>query len=266
MATEHSLGDEHIEGRRISAGIRQLYLATERLGEKTIAVSPTVARRLVAWGVPATRIEVIPNGIDLAAYHFDPVRRARTRTRLGIAPDRFVVGSVGRLVPEKRIDLTLHAVHDQPGTTVLIVGEGPQRPALTALAQTLNVDAVFTGEVTDVPDLLSTMDMLVAPSREETFGLSVIEAVAAGLPVLYVACPALDDLAAAVAQGAHRLPEDPHAIRQAVAAGIQDGPRRLAPPPALWQYDISRVAARTHAVYRRVMAGIRETDPTIEEK
>ncbi len=258
VATEHSLGDQHIEGRRISPGIRRLYLATERLGKTTIAVSATVASRLVAWGVPGSRIDVIPNGIEGHRYRFDPVRRARLRAQLGIASERFVVGSVGRLVPGKRIDLMLHAVRGHPGVSALVVGEGPQRRALTALAGKLNVDAIFTGEAMDVPGLLSTMDVLVAPSPEETFGLNVIEALAAGLPVLYVACPALDDLPSGSAPGAHRLPAGPDAIQRALATAIQDGPHRLPPPPALDRYDIARGAGQMNDVYRR-MTGVGTT-------
>lgn len=52
VATEHSLGDSQMEGRRLSAGVRELYLASERLGRSTVAVSPTVADRLRRWGCP----------------------------------------------------------------------------------------------------------------------------------------------------------------------------------------------------------------------
>jgi len=76
VATEHSLGDEYLEGRRLSPGIRRLYLATERLGQATIAVSAAVVRRLVAWGIPGTRIALIPNGIEADRYRFDQIGRA----------------------------------------------------------------------------------------------------------------------------------------------------------------------------------------------
>lgn len=252
VATEHSLGDEHIEGRRLSPGIRGLYLATERLGRTTIAVSATVARRLTAWGVPASRIDLIPNGIEAGAYRFDPARRAGLRAELGIAPDRIVVGSVGRLVPGKRTDLMLRAVAGQPDVTAVVVGEGPERPALTSLARELGLDAVFTGESTDVPGLLSVLDLFVSPSAEETFGLAVIEALAAGLPVLYTACPALDDLPAV--PGARRVPASLEAVRGAVAGAIDAGPAHGPAPAALDHFDIARIAGRIDDVYRRVSA------------
>ena len=252
VATEHSLGDEHIEGRQLSSGVRRLYLATERLGQSTIAVSPTVARRLVAWGVPASRIDLIPNGIDATGFRFDPVHRARIRDQLAIAPERFVVGSVGRLVPGKQTGLMLSALEGVPGVTALVVGDGPQRQALAALARQLNVEVIFTGETTNVPAHLWAMDVLIATSAEETFGLSVIEALAAGLPVLYVECPALDDLPAGAVPGARRLPADARVIRQELAGLMLRGPQRLPPPAALDRYDIAEVAARTYEVYRRV--------------
>ena len=251
VATEHSLGDDHIEGRHITPPIRALYLATERLGATTIAVSVAVAERLAAWGVAASRIDLIPNGIEVGAYRFDAARRARVRRQLGIAPDRFVVGSVGRLVPGKRTELVLRALHRQSGVTAVIVGDGPERPMLSALAAELGVDVVFTGESMDVPALLSTMDFMVAPSAEETFGLAVIEGLAAGLPVCYAACPALDDLPTGSAPGAQRLPPEPDAIGHAIATAMRQEPLRR-PPPVLDHFDMARIAERVDAVYQRI--------------
>jgi glycosyltransferase involved in cell wall biosynthesis len=254
VATEHSLGDQHIEGRHISPSIRALYLGTERLGATTIAVSSAVAERLATWGVPTSRIDLVPNGLEIGGYRFDPARCASMRAQLGIAPGRFVVGSVGRLVPGKRTDLVLRAVHRQPAVTAVIVGDGPERAALAALAAELQVHALFTGESADVPAFLSMMDLLVAPSAEETFGLTIIEALAAGLPVLYGACPALDDLPPGSTPGAHQLPRNPDGIRDAVTSAISRGPVRRPPPAALDRYDMARIAAQIDTVYRRVSA------------
>ncbi|MEU1026628.1 glycosyltransferase, partial [Streptomyces sp. NPDC005904] len=72
VATEHSLGDSQMEGRPLSAGVRALYLAGERLGRMTVAVSPAVGERLNRWGVPRPRIRVVPNGIDVDRFRYDP--------------------------------------------------------------------------------------------------------------------------------------------------------------------------------------------------
>jgi len=266
VATEHSLGERTIEGRRLSPGIRAMYLATERLGDATIAVSGTVARRLTAWGVPRSRVEVIPNGIDAREYRFDPMRRAHIRAQLGIGPDQFVVGSVARLVPGKQVDVVLRALSGQPGVRALIVGDGPDHSALTALAGLLGVESTFTGESDDVAGLLSAMDILVVPSLVETFGLAVIEGLAAGLPVLYTDCPALDELPSYAAPGARKLPASPEAYRLAIATATRERSRRLPPPPALDHYDIARLAARIDALYARVARATGRNIPTDSQR
>jgi glycosyltransferase involved in cell wall biosynthesis len=262
VATEHSLGDRFIEGRHTSPAIRGLYLAAERLGDLTIAVSGTVARRLRGWGVRESRIEVIPNGIEVPAHLFDPQRRAAVRELLGIAPDRVVVGTLGRLVPGKRTELVLRAACGQPGLVLLVVGDGPQRPALQRLAAALGIPARFTGESLDVPGLMSAMDVLVSASPEETFGMAMIEGLAAGLPVLYASCPALDDLPAGAAPGAARLPTgDPAAIRRELTKIAETGPQRLPAPAILERFDIQRLTRQLDGVYTRLQRGRRGERP-----
>ncbi|WP_231632300.1 glycosyltransferase, partial [Streptomyces clavuligerus] len=151
VATEHSLGEAEIEGRPLTGATRALYLATERLGSATVAVSRTVEGRLRAWGVAGDRIHVVPNGIDAARFRFDPRARAAVRAALGIPPGAFAVGGVGRLVAGKRFDVVVHAVAVIPGVVLLIAGDGPERPALEALAARLGAaDRIrFLGECPD---------------------------------------------------------------------------------------------------------------------
>ncbi|MFI1398408.1 glycosyltransferase [Streptomyces sp. NPDC020681] len=265
VATEHSLGQAEIEGRPLTRPTRALYLGTERLGSATVAVSDTVAARLRAWGVPAGRIHVVPNGIDAARFRFDAGERSATRARLGIPPDALVVGGVGRLVPGKRFDVLVRAVAALPGARLLLAGDGPELTALRTLAAQLGAaDRVrLLGECDaqgdlGVPALLSAMDVFVSASREEAFGLAVIEALAAGLPVLHGACPAVDDLPGRQAPGARRVgaagraattQELTAALRQLTAAGAE----RLPPPPAVAHYDIARSGARLMDVYAHAL-------------
>ncbi|MFG2477304.1 glycosyltransferase [Streptomyces fagopyri] len=259
VATEHSLGDSQMEGRRLSAGVRALYLASERLGRSTVAVSPTVADRLRRWGVPGPRIEVVPNGIDVERFRFDPALRARTRRRLGLPEGAYVVGGVGRLTAAKRFDVLIRALAElPPDHWLLLVGGGTEESVLRRTAQRAGVAdrVLFTGERptgglpgADLPSLTAAMDVLASPSAEEAFGLAVVEAMAAGLPVLYVSCPAVEDLPAGAAPGARRVQGGADSFVRALRAvrGAGPGPRSV--PDAAHHYSITRSAAQLMDVY-----------------
>ncbi|MCD7445370.1 glycosyltransferase [Streptomyces lincolnensis] len=266
VATEHSLGDSQMEGRRLTAGVRGLYLASERLGSATVAVSPTVAARLHRWGVPAPRIRVVPNGIDLDRFRFDPAVRLRTRRRLGLPDTAYVVGGIGRLAPGKHFDVLIRALarlSDQ--YWLLLVGGGPQEHALRRVAREAGVAdrVLFTGERPyvsdgspgpDLPSLTAAMDLLASPCPEEAFGLAVVEALASGLPVRYASCPAIEDLPSQAAPAARRVPTGVDAFARAVVAARAEGPGPRAAPEAARHYDITRSAARLMTVYAAATA------------
>jgi glycosyltransferase involved in cell wall biosynthesis len=272
VATEHSLGDSQMEGRPLTAGVRALYLAGERLGRVTVAVSPSVAERLGRWGVPRQRIHVVPNGIDVERFRFDPRARTAVRRQLGLPDEAFVVGGVGRLAAGKRFDVLLHAVAALPrDVRVLLVGGGPDEERLRATAARLGIAdrVVFAGERPhlgaasgdlakgggDLPALLAAMDVLASPSPEEAFGLAVVEGLAAGLPVLYVRCPAVEDLPQDAATGALRVTGDPVSFAQALTRLRDAGPGRRLAPEAVRHYSITRSAAQLMHVYEAAASG-----------
>jgi glycosyltransferase involved in cell wall biosynthesis len=267
VATEHSLGDTQVEGRALSAGVRTLYLAGERLGRATVAVSPTVADRLRCWGVPEPRIAVVPNGIDVARFRFDPVAREHTRRRLGLPPDAYVVGGIGRLVAGKRFGVLIDAIARLPRDSwLLLVGGGPEEHVLRRTAQRAGVTdrVLFTGERPylsdgspgpDLPSLTSAMDVLASASAEEAFGLALVEGMAAGLPVLYASCPAIDDLPPRLTTVTRRVTGGPEAFARALAetrastrAGRSHPPTRPVSAAAR-HYCITRSAAQLMDVY-----------------
>ncbi|GGT40717.1 glycosyltransferase [Streptomyces chromofuscus] len=274
VATEHSLGESQMEGRRLTAGVRALYLASERLGRRTVAVSPTVAARLERWGVPAARIAVVPNGIDLARFRFDPARRQRTRQRFGLPETAYVVGAVGRLTAGKRFDLAIRALAHLPGAyRLLLVGGGPEANVLRRTAHEAGVAdrVLFTGERPyvadgspgpDLPSLTAAMDLLVSPSPEEAFGLAVVEALAAGLPVVYASCPAIEDLPPHTAPTARRVTGGAPEFARAVAEARAAGPLLRTAPEAAQHYCITRNAARLMDVYATAFAAPREAAPS----
>jgi glycosyltransferase involved in cell wall biosynthesis len=268
VATEHSLGAVQIEGRPLSAGARALYLAGERLGTATVAVSATVARRLERWGVRGDRIHVVPNGIEVRRFAFGEAARRAARTSLGLPHDAFVVGGVGRLTGSKRFGTLVRAVADLPGGHLVLVGEGAERDELRRLAVERGAaDRILLHGACedpppaaaragpDLPALLSAMDVFVSTSQDEAFGLAVVEALAAGLPVLHVTCPALQDLPAEAAPGARRISGSVSELVAELRKLQQAGPHRLPVPAAARHYDISRSAEQLMAVYENAARG-----------
>ncbi|MGW5354549.1 glycosyltransferase [Streptomyces sp. NPDC004031] len=270
VATEHSLGDSQIEGRPLSAGTRALYRVTERLGAGTVAVSATVGERLRAWGVPEQRIHVVPNGINPERFRFDPAVREAARRALGLDRAAYVVAGVGRLVPGKRFDLLVRAVAAVPGTYLLLAGTGPERSRVLRLAAEAGAaDRVRivggTGDGRgdssgdgDVPGVLAAADLFVSPSAEEAFGLAAVEALAAGLPVLYAACPAIEDLPPQDAPGASRTGGSAEEIAAAIGRQRRAGPVRLAVPAAVAHYHIANTADRVLALYAVALGSARK--------
>lgn len=270
VATEHSLGDSQMEGRPLTAGVRALYLAGERLGRLTVAVSPAVGSRLNRWGVPWQRIRVVPNGIDTDRFRFDPAARVAARARMGLPADAFVVGGVGRLTEGKRFDVLLRAAARLPeDVRVLLVGAGPREGELRRLAGRLGLtDRVrFAGETAhddggaertaaDLPSLLSAMDVLASPSPEEAFGLALVEGLACGLPVLYTSCPAIEGLPAGERANSSYCASHPDSFARALHGLRRSGaPRHRPAATAVRHYDITRSAGRLMDVYASVLSG-----------
>ena len=254
VSTEHSIGETHLERRRMTAGVRALYLSSERMSAATIAVSAAVRERLENWGVPAERITVIPNGLDLDRVTFDKEAREASRAEFGIGPDDYVLGALGRLDPNKQFDLVIEAAAPllDSGTKLLIVGKGDEHAHLEKVARANGVagQVVFAGERHDVAAMLSAIDLFVASSRQETFGLSVLEALGNGAPVLYTTCPALDGLDVPQAR---QVPSTVEGMRAAMAAELQAGPRpREAAEKVIQEYGIGAVTARIDSLYEEL--------------
>lgn len=168
---------------------RPLRAMAQRLLLRRVDAAFTVSAQLRAdlareLRVSDSRFEVIYNGVDVT--RFSPLERA---TEAADATRPLRIGSVGRLVQVKNYPLLLRALARLPAQrrcTLLLVGEGPERGALAALASELGVaDRVeFAGHRDDVPELLRTMDVFVLPSVSEGMSNTLLEAMAAGVPVL----------------------------------------------------------------------------------
>lgn len=168
--------------------------------------------RNYAWevlGVPGDRTDVISNGVDLPP---------------SLAPwcPRPVVGTVARLIPSKGIDIFLRAVQllrpEVPGLRAVIIGDGPARLKLRTLCHELGLDGIveFTGHCDDVLRRLRKMAVFVLPTRSEGLGLSIIEAMAMGVPVVATGVGGVPELVQHGSTGFLVRPNQPQEIARRV--------------------------------------------------
>jgi glycosyltransferase involved in cell wall biosynthesis len=190
--------------------------------------SDLVAEQAVRLGVPADRVLVTPTGADVDAIVPGEGREA-TRAALGLG-DRFVVGWVGSFRPFHGIERAVDAVAGLDGAVLLLVGDGPERPRIEALARERGVEAVTTGTVVheEVPQHLAAMDaalVLAPPGGAFHYSpLKLAEYLAAGLPVV---APRVGQLEARLTDGVDAVLVEPDDA-PALAAAL----RRLRDDPA----------------------------------
>ena len=236
----------------------------EYLSHCSHVIAPTESIRRMVHNdydvdVPVT---VLPTPIDLARFeNLDP---APVRRRYNLEGKK-VLMYLGRISPEKNLDLLIRAfarVHAQrPQTVLLIVGRGPNDQDLRALATSLHLDehVIFAGAVphTDVPQHMAAADLFTFASAAETQGLVLIEAMAAGTPIVAVRGPGADDLLAdsgaglltrgdddALADAILSLlnrPEDLAAMRQCAHRTVQ-------------RYSVAAATKRLLEVYERALS------------
>ena len=251
VATWHEYWGDHwqayLHDRPLVARLARIAEAAARpLGDRRIAVSEFTARRLIkdvphgsrsAW---PDAIDVVPNGVDLEALR--AAGKAKPATR------RLDVLFVGRLIAEKRVDLLVRAVamlaQRRPWLRCEIVGDGPERAALAALAEQLGVAAqiTFAGRLpeADVPARLGSARILALPSAREGYGITVVEAQAAGA-VPIVARGRLSAAADLVEHGVDGFVVD--GTVEAFAAAIGD---LLDHPGSLGRLSAAAAAAAAH--------------------
>jgi len=157
-----------------------------RKANHIVAVSENVRERLRRFAIPSRKITVIQNGVDTARF-----ASARPVLRHELNLDgRTVIGVVGRLSSEKGHKFLLRAaprlIEEFPTVALVFIGSGPEQPALESLTRELNLQdrVFFAGFRRDMLQVYASIDILVLPSLEEGLPLTVLEAMAAGLPIL----------------------------------------------------------------------------------
>jgi glycosyltransferase involved in cell wall biosynthesis len=171
-----------------------------RQAARVVTVSRAFAGELRRMGIAEDRITVLHNAIspDWGTRAADPHLRAATRSRMGIGVEESVVLMVGRLSREKRHDLFLQAIHRMRHTKIraVIAGEGPERTAISQIIASLGIEGRVTlaGHQTDVTPCYAAADLVVISSDTEGSPNALLEAMAAGKPVVATAVGGIPEI------------------------------------------------------------------------
>jgi L-malate glycosyltransferase len=251
---------------------RRLAMLAHARAAGVVAESRSVARHLErVEAVPSKKIHVIHNCARVAPSHD---ARDAIRAELGIAPGEFVVGSVGRLIPEKAFEVLIRSVGllapTRPRLRLLIAGDGPERPALEAEIRRLGLsDAVrLLGQRSDVHRLLRAMDAFVLPSRSEGLGIALIEAMLAGLPVVGSNVDGIPEVIRDPSEGLLVPPDDPQALATAIVRILDDrsGAQAMAARATISaqaRFSPERYRDQILALYEDLMRGRRVRQRTV---
>jgi glycosyltransferase involved in cell wall biosynthesis len=262
IASRRSWHSPHLQGRILQAN-RVAY----RHVDVVVGNSPSVSELVrTEGGVVDGRSITIPNFLDDAAYQeLAPAEKRRHLAELGVPEGAFVVGILARLAPEKDHPTLFRAVEllkDRiPDLHLVLVGGGPERPALESLARSMQLTSRihFAGQRSPTPNLHSLFDVSVLCSTSEAFSNSILEAMAVGRPMIAtdvggnpdavqhdktgLLVPAGDH--AKLAEAIERLHSDP-AYRLALGEGGRAEARR--------SYHSTAVIPQVEALYTRLGA------------
>ena len=207
-----------------------------RFNDLVIAVSEAT-RRFHHWVnfVPLKRLVTIPNFIEVNPTAAGKAPRERLRQSLGVAPSACLIGTVGSVIPRKGILYLIRALPKvlsvAPRTRLMIVGDpGPANymQKLRAEAERLDVASqiVWTGPRNDIPDVMAALDLCVLASLEETFGLVLLEAMEAGVPVVATAVGGIPECVCNGVTGTLVRPADPDALARGMLPLVLDSALR----------------------------------------
>jgi glycosyltransferase involved in cell wall biosynthesis len=228
--------------------------ALARRAARVIAISEAVRRFCVdRIGLPAGKVEVVHYGLDALPRPW----AENPPLELG----RPLLLAVCRLEAQKGLDTAVRALPNVPGTTLLVLGEGPGRAELESLASSLGVRdrLLLPGRVGDVAAFYAQANVVVHPARWEGFGLAMLEAMLAAKPVVAARAGSAPELVQTGRTGLLVPVDDVQALSGAISSLLAD-PSRMAAmgagglERARSEFSVARMAERTLAVYHSVVS------------
>ena len=254
--------DFHIRGNAFS---RWKYHQVDRF----VCASSAIREMLAADGVPPERTTVVYEGIDVDRIDRAPPLDLHREFHFPVGCP--VAGNVAALVPHKGqrhlVDATARLVRDVPDVRVLIVGAGALEGELARQIRRLHLEAhvILTGFRSDVPSLLKGLDLFVMSSVTEGLGTSVLDAMAAGLPVVGTRAGGIPESVVDGETGLLAPPRDAPGLARAIADLLRDAPRRRAFGDAGRRraravFSAERMVDETAAVHAAVAGATRAAD------
>ena len=211
--------------RRVDNPESQVWAALKyRLHARVIAISQGIADVLASEGVPASKLRVVRSSLDPA-----PWQRAQSRAafcaEFGVPSQRLLIGVVAQLIERKGHQVLFDALRTmrfQNSVQLVIFGQGPLHARLRAEAARLGIPVHFAGFRKDLPRWLGALDLLVHPALMEGLGVSLLQASAAGVPIIASRAGGMPEAVADGVSGLLVTPGDATALRAALERLIAD--------------------------------------------
>jgi glycosyltransferase involved in cell wall biosynthesis len=250
---------------------RALGLATDRI----IVVGDGQRDEIASYGVaPREKLAPIRLGLELGQFLHAESARGQLRSELGVGPEARLVGIVARLVPIKAHEVFFQAatrvVQTIPAARFLVIGDGERRAELEALVERLGIQSAvtFMGWRRDMAEVYADLDVVALTSLNEGSPVALIEALAAGRPVVSTAVGGVPEVVLDGTTGLTVPPSDPVALAEAMLRLLQDhelaarlgtaGRRHVYP-----RYDSSRLVDDVKSLYLRELAGRGRAVPSV---
>jgi len=233
--------------------------------DAVVTVSDFIRQWAIRYGVPHSKIELIPDGIEIPPELPSMTRTAEARARWGFGEDEFLVGHLGAFTREKGQEVALEAfrllIKHLPQARLLLAGEGPTLKDLeiTQGCKALGDRVRLCGAIENLAEFFPALDLFVMPSKSEGLGSSALMAMSYGLPVVASRVGGLPEVVEEARTGWLVEPASPSALANAILAAASD-PERL----KQWglngrerarQFSVDIMVERTEALYCRLLFG-----------
>jgi glycosyltransferase involved in cell wall biosynthesis len=234
-----------------AGAFRHVERSLARRASRVIAITDALARfQIERVGLPREKVEVIHYGLD------DLPQPWGANPPPELKPGARVLLAICRLEPQKGVDVAIRALREIDDAHLVVLGEGPQREELQRLARELDVSVYLPGRVPDVAAWLRRASLLVHPARWEGFGLALLEAMLASLPVVATSVSSIPEIVVDGQTGLLVPPDDPSALAAAVNRVLAD-PGNLGAngrARARAEFSVAKMADKTLAVYEEALA------------